>query len=1309
MRTFRSLLGILTLGVVLVSGAGNVPASEAEAPVERTYVTAPPAPFQQDPAAAAAKSAGCVSCHAPMDLTSMHESPAVHLGCVDCHGGDASVIKPSGSTYVPPEVHGPRDSMKHGEEHGEEEAYSDAVADPSYVAARNRAHVLPRYPKAWSWPSAANPVRGYTLLNREAPEYVRFVNPSDYRVARESCGACHLPVIVAAERSLMATGAMLWGGGSYNNGILPFKRYILGESYTRDGQAATVVNPVVPDAKMEARGILPNLTALPAFETMPPSDVFRVFEKGGRNIVTQFPEIGLPNSLGQIQRIEEPGRPDIRQSNRGPGTGLRIAVAVLNIHKTRLNDPNMWLMGTNDQPGDYRSSGCAGCHVVYANNRDPRHSGPYAMFGHTGKSASADPTISKSEEGHPLKHAFTRAIPTSQCMVCHMHQPNIFVNSFLGFTMWDYESDAPFMWPKEQKNPTDEEAFHTLSRNPEEASIRGNWSEREFLDQVSELNPKLKDTQFADYHGHGWNFRAVFKRDRKGNLLDAKGTMVDALDPDKFKKAVHLQDIHVDFGMHCVDCHFAQDGHGNGHLHGEVADAIEIGCKDCHGTTREFPTLRTSGPAARPGGYDLTLLRTEDGRARFQWRGDQLYQRSALDPNREWRVKLVKHTVTPGDEDYNEKAARSKLMSKDPAMKWGPGVDQANLAHKDSEMACFTCHTSWTTSCGGCHLPIQANWKTERHHYEGGETRNFATYNPQVARDDIFQLGIHSTVKGNIIAPIRSTSALVLSSTNINREHIYIQQPPIAASGYSSQAFAPHFAHTVRTTETKTCSDCHLSEKDDNNAIMAQLMLQGTNFVNFVGFNAWVGGEGGIQSVQVTEWNEPQAVIGSFLHRYAYPDNYAKHLANNREILGTDEGGVHSHEGGNSRCLQLRGEYLYSAEGANGMRVYDVASIANKGISQRIITAPFSPLGQDTHIASTDATCVVLPTGQPIAPERNQGDLMRITNQEQPFRDIYRYIYITDAVEGLIVVNTAVLEDGNPLNNFMERAATWNENGILKGARHLAIAGENFYVSTDHGVVVLDMHDPLKPRLKATIDLPGVTSTAVQFRYLFATTSRGLEVVDITHADMPRVVPGASVALGDARRVYVARTYAYVAAGKDGLAIIDVERPETPKLYEMFTAEGKITDANDVIVGTTNATAYAYVADGANGLKVISLTAPDRQPNFYGYTPEPKPILVAWKQTPYPALSLSKGLDRDRGVDETGGQIAVLGRLGSRPFNQQEMESFYLRKDGTPWKVSDDVRMQDFLRGDTAPSGLPAGDPTAPAQRRVGEPIPKNR
>ena len=100
---------------------------------------------------------------------------------------------------------------------------------------------------------------------------------------------------------------------------------------------------------------------------------------------------------------------------------------------------------------------------------------------------------------------------------------------------------------------------------------------------------------------------------------------------------------------------------------------------------------------------------------------------------------------------------------------------------------------------------------------------------------------------------------------------------------------------------------------------------------------------------------------------------------------------------------------------------------------------------------------------------------------------------------------------------------------------------------------------------------------------------------------------------------------------------------------------------------------FAYIADGKNGLKVVQLTSPDAQPKFYGFSPEPKPELIAFKKTKQPAIALSKGLDRDRGVDETGGQIAVFGRLGSRPLNLKEMMKLYLDKDGKPWTVSTEL------------------------------------
>jgi hypothetical protein len=1321
----------MAVAAALLVAPAVVWAAEGEEAVERDYVMAPAAPRFQPYEAAEQKSAGCISCHESTDLKTMHRNPAVILGCTDCHGGNATVMRPPGTGPGAP-GHGKSAGAESG---GDGKGHAPRLYEPAYQHAMEAAHILPSYPQSWHYPSSANPKHSYTLLNKEAREYVRFVNPSDYRVVDEACGACHLQDIQAAKRSLMATGAMLWGGGAYNNGILPFKNYILGEGYTSDSQPAAFKSLIPEDAteefkaKLWKRGVLPQFYPLPAFEVIPPGDVFRIFERGGRNIINLFPEVGLPNALGQLQRLEEPGRPDIRQSNRGPGTGLRIAVPVLNITKTRLNDPFTWFLGTNDNPGDFRTSGCGSCHVVYANNREEKASGPYARYGNWGQTQTADPTIPKDEEGHPLKHEFTRASPTSLCMNCHMHQPNIFLNSYLGYTMWDYESDAPAMWPKEQKYPTDQEEYDVLIRNPEEAAIRGKWADIDFVRQVWEMNPQLKDTQFADYHGHGWNFRAIHKKDRKGNLLDADGDMVKHDDPKKWEKAVHMSSIHADVGMHCIDCHFTNDGHGNGYVYGEVANAIEIRCKDCHGTVDTYPNLRTSGPAARPGGFDLSVLRTQDGRLRFEYRGtdcekplDQrtdcrLYQRpalwgtdmpdpteptikDALGPNREWEVSLVRDTVNPASPRYNEKAARAKLMARDRSMKWGWGVadKEADRAHRDDDMMCFTCHLSWTTSCAGCHLPIQANRKTPRLHYEGGETRNFATYNPQVARDQMFQLGKHQTTKGNTITPVRSSSALVLSSRNINREKIYIQQPPVAASGFSSQAFAPHFPHTVRKTETKTCTDCHLSEANDNNAIMAQLMLHGTNFVNFVGYNAWVGGDGGFEAVTVTEWDEPQAVIGSYLQKYAYPDYFAAHQKRGQELTT-----YYTQPGDRTGCLTLRGEYLYVAEGPDGFQAYDVASIGNKAISDRIITAPFGPLGHDTHIASTNATCVALPTNQPIHPDRQtkdpfgqrsdeeQAKLMFEDNQEQPFHPIYDYAFITDSVEGLILTDVNTLSDGEPRNNFLTRALTWNENNVLAGARHLTIAGYYFYVATDAGVVVLNMNDPLQPKLVTILDLPDVRATALQFRYLFVTTARGLQVVDVTDPEQPKVVPDALVPLKDAQRIYVARTYAYVAAGSEGLAIVDVERADKPRLYQMFTADGRLNDARDVVVGSTNASLFAYVADGVNGLKVVQLTSPDSQPGFYGFSPEPKPELIAWRKTDWPAMSLSKGLDRDRAVDETGGQIAILGRLGSRPFKLQEQREFYLNPDMTPWTVTDEIERNRFVPAVRSPGTTAEG------------------
>ena len=88
--------------------------------------------------------------------------------------------------------------------------------------------------------------------------------------------------------------------------------------------------------------------------------------------------------------------------------------------------------------------------------------------------------------------------------------------------------------------------------------------------------------------------------------------------------------------------------------------------------------------------------------------------------------------------------------------------------------------------------------------------------------------------------------------------------------------------------------------------------------------------------------------------------------------------------------------------------------------------------------------------------------------------------------------------------------------------------------------------------------------------------------------------------------------------------------------------------AQDVMVGSTNASLFAYVADGRNGLRVLQLVSANQTPGAFGFSPRPVPSLIASYKTHGPALSVSKGLDRDRAVDESGNQVAVFGRRGGR-------------------------------------------------------------
>src|SRR4051812_10538356 len=342
----RSLFPLLLIAAVQAHAqeeTGYGPPTSLPPNFSVTTASARPRPnlIDQPQAAADAKSSGCIQCHAGVEP--MHTQPHVVLGCTDYHGGN-----------------------------------------PARGLKKERAHIQPRHPEFWK--TSANPPNSNVWLNQESPEFIRFMNPSDLRVAKQSCGTCHDDIINRVDHSMMNHGAMLWGAALYNNSGFYLKNYRFGQAYGADGAPLRLNNytPVTPE-DTRVRGILPFLDPLPRFNLGNPGNILRIFEKGGREQLS----LGLPT------QSEPPGKPERRLSQRGLGTLSRTDPVFLGLQKTRLPDPLLGFLGPNDHPGDYRSSGCSACHVIYANDRSPTNSGWWSKYGHQGLSFTDDETIPK--------------------------------------------------------------------------------------------------------------------------------------------------------------------------------------------------------------------------------------------------------------------------------------------------------------------------------------------------------------------------------------------------------------------------------------------------------------------------------------------------------------------------------------------------------------------------------------------------------------------------------------------------------------------------------------------------------------------------------------------------------------------------------------------------------------------------------------------------------------------------------------------------------------------------------------------------
>src|SRR5215210_2734515 len=216
------LAAVVALGLIASGGVRSSARVGKQTPAQ-TSPTPAPSPAQAE----APKVEGCLSCHAgsePMHNTRDGKlkddgTDRMSLTCTACHGGNPFTRIDEGA----------KGRLHRG--------------DAEFDKVMRAAHVAPRYPERWAGRdgkySSANPERTNALLAAESREFVRFINPGDFRVAPLTCSStrCHTAEVAAARNSMMRHGGMLWGAALYNNGGYPLKDTHFGESYSEEAGA----------------------------------------------------------------------------------------------------------------------------------------------------------------------------------------------------------------------------------------------------------------------------------------------------------------------------------------------------------------------------------------------------------------------------------------------------------------------------------------------------------------------------------------------------------------------------------------------------------------------------------------------------------------------------------------------------------------------------------------------------------------------------------------------------------------------------------------------------------------------------------------------------------------------------------------------------------------------------------------------------------------------------------------------------------------------------------------------------------------
>ena len=546
----------------------------------------------------------------------------------------------------------------------------------------------------------------YTLTGVEqfqgGPEWLRFRNPADLRVADLSCGknsGCHQDRVNNVRRSVMATASGLVGISQARNGI---PRDILRQGgdqavYKYDTTAGMSyngqnVNSLAP-ASANYIGSVRSLTA------------FTIADREIENV-----------NYDQIDILKE-------------------------IYDKQCGDCHLNNAGANNRYADFRSSGCASCHMNYAldgisrssdpliNHNEPTYPNAYAQIANFDANDLQDLNQQwlGPERAHPRTHRLTRQMTAQKCGTCHV-----------GSNRTDWQ----FRGYQIDPNRTVLTAFQNGDLNADQF---------QFTDEINN-----NQNAFARYHGQA--------QDQVLRFVDWNNDGFDDIPAD----------IHYLAGLECMDCHTSDEMHNelkmvkvaqvsdwgdsaqvddmSGALWSHMDQSTEIECVHCHGNL-EYRAVPFEGDNRNPiknliacpeagesipnytppsacanlgsgrwlrskftGNYHYvtqTYDTVRQNSGALDDRGNALYSLNASFMHGRWDLNNLNNDgVGPCQDPAAAACFRDQANNAFPVtvgFSHLGATAQSPVDQHSGGLECYACHSTWGNNCSGCHLRLADN------------------------------------------------------------------------------------------------------------------------------------------------------------------------------------------------------------------------------------------------------------------------------------------------------------------------------------------------------------------------------------------------------------------------------------------------------------------------------------------------------------------------------------------------------------------------------------------------------------------------